>query len=357
MTIRKIHDRGGFISVFNDENGDYMRTGILDEYGNDTDIEPLFADFPQLLDIGIMGHCEHGLSGKCRESGIQCYQSGAYIDEPNMPFEDFKTIISQCEGKTFQVALGGRGDSEMHEQFENILAVCRYYGIVPNITTSGYGLDAQKVKIIKRYCGAAAVSWYKTDYSYRAINMLIDAGVTTNIHFVLGENSIDEAIDILSDNLIPKGISRLIFLLHKPAGMGDKDRILKADDFRMKKFFDLMSDSNIAEKTGFDSCLVPGIIENCPNIMHESFDACEAGRFSAYIGADLMMSPCSFDRQNKVSINLKEHTVKEAWESKEFSYFREHFKNSCKNCYHRENCMGGCPYYPEIRLCKEGIEI
>ncbi|MCM8710119.1 SPASM domain-containing protein [Clostridium sp. SYSU_GA19001] len=355
MTIRKIYDSGRFISAFNDENGDYIRTGILDENGNDTGIDPMFADFPQLLDIGIMGHCQHGLSGKCKELGIQCYQSGAYIDMPNMPFEDFKTIISQCEGRTFQVALGGRGDSEMHEDFENILSVCRHYGIVPNTTTSGYGLDNEKVKIIKRYCGAVAVSWYKTEYTYKAINMLLDAGVTTNIHFVLGQNSIDEAIDILSKDLIPKGISRFIFLLHKPVGMGDKNRILRADDIRIKKFFDLLSDSYIAERTGFDSCLVPGIIKNCINIMPESFDACEAGRFSAYIGADMMMSPCSFDRQNKVSMSLKEYTIKEVWDSPEFSKLREFFEKSCQGCYYRSNCLGGCPYYPEIRLCKEGV--
>ena len=42
------------------------------------------AGFPELLDVGIMGHCTHGLSGLCRESGVQCYQDGWNISQPNM---------------------------------------------------------------------------------------------------------------------------------------------------------------------------------------------------------------------------------------------------------------------------------
>lgn len=351
MTIRKITDSQGFISAFNDENGDYIRTGILDAEGNDSGIEPLHSDFPQLLDIGIMGHCAHGLSGRCAETGIQCYQSGGTIDKPNMIFEDFKNTIAQCEGRTFQVALGGRGDPEMHESFENIVAACRHYGVVPNTTTSGFGLDREKVRQIKRYCGAAAVSWYKTEYTYRAIDMLLDAGVTTNIHFVLGNNSIDEAIEILSENKIPKGISRFIFLLHKPVGMGGAERVLNAGDERVKTFFKLMSDGEIADRTGFDSCLVPGIVKNCVNVLPESFDACEAGRFSAYIGADMMMSPCSFDRLEKVSESLREFTVEQIWNRPKFSSFREAFTKRCPGCFWKESCLGGCPYHPEIRLC------
>lgn len=359
MTIRKIVDKYGFVAGFNDENGDYLRSGILDEKGNDTGVEPFYAEFPHLLDIGIMGHCTHGLSGKCAEAGIECYQSGGYIKEPNMAFEDYKTIMKQCEGRTFQVALGGRGDPEMHESFEDILACSRHYGIVPNMTTSGYGLTDKHVKIIKKYCGAAAVSWYKSQYTYKAINMLQDAGVITNIHFVLGKNTIDEAIEMLSENKIPDGISRMIFLLHKPVGMGSTERILSSDDPRVKKFFSLMSKGDIAERVGFDSCLVPGIVAHCPEIMPESYDACESARFSAYIGADMEMCPCSFDKSGRVSESLRKYTIEEVWNGKKFTSFRNEFAKRCGGCLHRENCLGGCPLHSEIRLCtvdyKEGL--
>lgn len=351
MAIRRFVDRGGFSSIFNDENGDYMRSGIINEMGVDTGEDPFMAEFPQLLDIGIMGHCEHGLSGLCLSCGIECYQNGNLENQPNMQINDFIEIIRQCEGRTFQVALGGRGDPEMHENFKEILTTCRKYGIVPNMTTSGYGLNEEHIKLIKKYCGAAAVSWYKTEYTYKAIDKLIKAGVTTNIHFVLGNNSIEEAIEILSDPLFLKGISRIIFLLHKPVGLGSIDRVLSSDDIRVKEFFRLLSTGENINRVGFDSCLVPGISKHCPNIPSETYDACEAGRFSAYIGPDLEMCPCSFDKSGEYSESLYEKSITSVWNGLKFEEFRNIFKGRCKSCDLLAQCMGGCPIKPEIRLC------
>lgn len=352
MAIKKIFDRNGFVSVFNTDNGDYMRTSILSKEGIDTGIEGFQAEFPQLLDIGIMGHCIHGLSGKCSEIGTECYQSGSKVNMPNMSLENYEKLIKQCEDRTFQVALGGRGDPDQHENFEDILRITKKHGIVPNITTSGYGLTKRHVRLIKEHCGAAAVSYYKTAYMYKAIEMLSSEGVITNLHFVLGNNNIQEAIEMLSNNKIPDGIDRIIFLLHKPIGMGSMDRMLKRKDPLVKDFFKLLSSTDIVERTGFDSCCVPAIIEYCKEISSESFDACESGRFSAYIDAQLNMSPCSFDKTNHVSINLNHYTIDEAWNSEAFQSFRKRFMKACIGCNNRSICLGGCPVCSDINLCE-----
>lgn len=57
--------------------------------------------------------------------------------------------------------------------------------------------------------------------------MLLSAGGKTNIHYVLGYNSIDEAIERLRTNDFPLGINAVIFLLHKPVGQGSKKNVLK----------------------------------------------------------------------------------------------------------------------------------
>ena len=51
----KIRDKNNFIKFFDTDTGFYMRTGILDENGRDTGIDPFMASFPELIDIGIMG--------------------------------------------------------------------------------------------------------------------------------------------------------------------------------------------------------------------------------------------------------------------------------------------------------------
>ena len=38
-----------------------------------------------------------------------------------MKLEDFKELVNQCRGKTYQFALGGCGDPDQHEDFEEIL--------------------------------------------------------------------------------------------------------------------------------------------------------------------------------------------------------------------------------------------
>ena len=76
----KYYDKkNNFVETFNPETGFYIRSDDLT-----TGKEPFMRDFPALLDIGIMGHCVHGASGLCIQSGVQCYQNGLHTQEPNM---------------------------------------------------------------------------------------------------------------------------------------------------------------------------------------------------------------------------------------------------------------------------------
>ena len=173
-----------FISFFDGKTGKYLRTGVI-ENGKDTGRDPFMASFPELLDIGIMGHCIHGKAGLCIKSGVECYQDGLHAAAPNMSFADFQSIIAQCRKKTFQVALGGCGDPDQHESFAEIIELCRDNEIVPNFTTSGFGLTKKLANLCREFCGAVAVSWYRSEYTHDSIKLLLDSGVKTNIHYVL----------------------------------------------------------------------------------------------------------------------------------------------------------------------------
>ncbi len=345
-------DRYRFVHTMDLDSGFYYRTGIFDQFGHETDQDPFMAQYPHLLDVGIMGHCVHGKSGLCLKAGVQCYQDGLHKEEPNMSVDDFQMIMDQSRGKLHQVALGGRGDPDMHEDFEAIVASARTVDIVPNLTTSGFGLTKENVKIMKRYCGAVAVSWYRSSYTLQSIDMLLSYGIKTNIHYVLGNNSIDEAIAILENDSLPEGINRIIFLLHKPVGLGTQDQVLQISDPKVAYFFSLFQNESIIDRAGFDSCTVPGLI-NHDTVIHEgSLDTCEAARFSAYIAPDMMMTPCSFDQEYKWGISLREYSIQDAWEHKKFNDFRNTLQRSCPYCSKRASCLGGCPIKKEIVLCK-----
>lgn len=339
-----------FKFAFDTETGAYIRTGILDKNGKDTGVDPFMASYPHLIDVGIMGHCIHGKTGLCAKAGIGCYQSGMFVEQPNMSVEDFASIAKQSRGKCNQIALGGRGDPDQHEQFEEILKICRKNILVPNFTTSGYGMTPEIASLCKQYCGAVAVSWYRSEYTLKAIQVLLDAGVRTNIHYVLGKNSIDEAIDRLKNQDFPQGINAVIFLLHKPAGQGTRANMLSVSDPRVAEFFGEI-DKRHPFKVGMDSCNVPGAINFCKSIVPMSLDTCEGGRYSCYIGADMIMVPCSFDQEKNYEVSLRDHTIEEAWNSEAFERFRNKMRGACPDCKERELCLGGCPLMPEIVFC------
>ncbi len=343
-----------FVSFFDTDDGTYIRTGILDSEGKDTGIDPFMASYPHLIDVGIMGHCIHGKTGLCSKAGIECYQSGMLVEKPNMTVDNFKKIVHQSRGKCNQIALGGRGDPDQHENFEEFLKISRENQIVPNFTTSGYGLTLSSAKLCKEYCGAVAVSWYRSEYTIKAINILLDVGVKTNIHFVLGNNSIDEAIDRLKRNDFPKGINAVIFLLHKPVGQGTDKNVINVKDPRLLEFFSLI-DIRHPFKIGVDSCTVPGIFNFSEKIRQESIDSCEAGRFSCYIDSDMNMMPCSFDQKQEFKISIKHLSIEKAWNSKPFDKFRNKMHSACPNCDKRNLCLGGCPIVPKIVLCENKL--
>jgi radical SAM protein with 4Fe4S-binding SPASM domain len=349
--VTKIDRENQFASLFDRATGFYMRTGVIVD-GVDTGIDPFMTAFPELIDIGVMGHCVHGTSGLCMKSGVQCYQNGLNTNKPNMSLDEFKHIIDECKNKTFQVALGGRGDVDQHENFEDILKYCRDNGIVPNFTSSGLGFTPEIVDICKKYCGAVAISWYRQPHTMKAIDMLLQAGVKTSIHFVLGNNTIDEAIERLEHNIFPKGINAIIFLLHKPVGLGQESNVLDPNDPKVARFYNLIDTKKFDFKIGFDSCNVPALLNFTKNIDRVSFDTCEGGRWSMYIDAQSIALPCSFDNQDqKWGVDLKTHTIKEAWDSPQFESFRNSFRNSCPSCPDQIHCMGGCPIKRQIVLC------
>lgn len=340
-----------YIYTFDYKTGIYTCSDELDEHYRSTGKEIFCANFPHLIDVGIMGHCSHGQSGLCIKSGVQCYQNGLGIAKPNMSLDDFRRIAEECRDLVNQFALGGRGDPNEHENFEEILKICRANRIVPNYTTSGFHLTDKQIELSKKYCGAVAVSWYRSDYTLDAINRLIKAGVKTNIHFVLNSGTIDEAIESLENDWLPKGINAVIFLTHKPVGLGEVNKCLKPDDPKVNQILELIRNKKYNFKIGVDGCFVVSMIRSDLNFNLNYLDTCEATRFTCYIDADMIMHPCSFDVHHQYAYDLKKGRIIDGWLSEPFKRVRNILKKGCPDCKYNASCHGGCFLHKEIVLC------
>ena len=297
--------------------------------------DPFSLYLPSLIDVGVMGHCKH----KCEF----CYQG--HTNNPNMKLEDFKSIIDQVKHHTNQVALGGRGDPNQHENFEEIVLYARKNGVTPNYTTSGIDLTDKQVEISKM-CGAVAVSEYERDYTYDALTKLIDAGVKTNIHLMFTKDTYFKSLKILyghnpwtqkhkSDLVDINRLNAVIFLLFKPAGAG-ANLDWKPSTYQFSTFAKLVFNPKSKFKIGMDSCLVNHVLNYVePDKLQKiSIDTCEGARMSAYITHDMKMMPCSFADASIWAVPIKDDKdIDYIWNrSMKFKSFRKILRGKPNCC-------------------------
>jgi len=294
--------------------------------------DPFVLESPSMIDVGIMGHC----SNDCKI----CYQGK--INIPNMKFEDFKIIIDQCKKHINQVALGGKGDPNKHENFEQILQYCRVNNVIPNYTTSGNGLTDEEVYISKIYTGACAVSMYNQDFTYIALNKFIEKKVKTNIHFVVSQETFDDAIKIMKGEDIWKGrfpldkLNAVVFLLFKPQGNGANKKHLCLSTDQIKEFADALLEPKCSFKVGCDSCMINKVsqVRILTNTEKVCVDTCEGSRMSCYISPDMMFMPCSFGDKFLFGTPITQNnTIQKIWEEgPPFTAFREVLKKNPMSC-------------------------
>lgn len=345
--ICRHYKESDYFIFFDQENGTFIR------YGRD-DVDPFHnVSGPELLDISITNFCERG----CEFCYRQSHKGGKF-----MALEDYRLVIDQAKkvGVT-QVALGG-GNPNQHPEFTNILRVTRESNIVPSYTTNGQGMTDDIYRATKELCGAMAVSWYEPyTEALEVIGQAKNFNIKINIHYLLSDSTISKAIDLLENRQdILKDINAVVFLNYKP--IHSPKSLCLSDCEKINYFLKLTSNLKTC-KVGFDSCMISYLTIIKDNIVLETAEFCEAGRFSAFVSEDLLFYPCSF--LNDVSlngINLKTTTMTDGWKNgEEFIKIRERLKNpgnqafpikACEQCSSYAFCHGGCQFF-DINRCRQ----
>ncbi|MCC2776727.1 SPASM domain-containing protein [Blautia sp. DFI.4.84] len=227
-------------------------------------------------------------------------------------------------------------------------------------TVSGFLITDNEVGLIKQYCGAVAVSWYSrfmdgkesNQETIDAVERLVKSGCTTNIHYVVSKDTINEAITRLEMDSFPKGVNAVIFILYKPVGNGIIEKVLKNTDSRIERFISLATKVKHPYRVGFDTCFTPALLRWGDTVPAVSIDACEAATFSMYIDSQMNCYPCSFGIWDKsISESMNSKTLREIWQGDKFVAFREQRKEKCSSCRQMELCRGGCRLGIDIDMC------
>jgi radical SAM protein with 4Fe4S-binding SPASM domain len=240
--------------------------------------------------------------------------------------------------------------------FPEILRTTRAdYGIVPNYTTNGRGLDDCVLRATAKYCGAVAVSAYAPyEETEAAVEKLARNDIAATVHFVLSSRSIDTAITWLKD---PPRFLRtaraIVFLNYKPVGRVVDETSLLGRSPRLDEFFDLATADDSLVRVGFDTCTISGVA-GLGRVHRSSLEACDAGRFSLFVSERMEVFPCSFMLEAGYrGVSLRDKPMAEIWrDHPSFEKMRNRQPETrCRDCWAFSECLSGCPLFPEVNLC------
>ena len=333
---------------FNSKTGDFQR------WGKTFEDDPKWGML-EIFDLEISEVC-HGIPKPGSDTPVVCgfcYKTNSPVGR-NMSFETFKDIFHKLPQSLTQIAFG-IGDIWSNPDLVKIMDYCRENdynpGVVPNLTTNGYGLTDEWVKILADRCGGVAVSRYENfDVCYDAVEKLTNAGVEqVTIHQLLSVETYDQCIKAIDDCAEDPRLAKLkaiLFLTLKPKGKRNKQNILKdAAKYRALVEHAMKRQVNI----GFDSCSAPIFLmamKGHPNFKNFSMmsESCESNRFSGYANAEGIYWHCSFTENqegwNGIDLKKINDFHKEVWMAPEVVRFRDklinqqnaHIDNECYLC-------------------------
>lgn len=314
------------------------RDGQFSRWGKAIDDDPQFSPFgPEILDIEIS-------TGDCHMVCPWCYKSNSVGNGRHMALETFKMIIDKLPVTLTQLALGIT-DADANPDFISIMRYAREKGIIPNYTTSGFGITTDILDATAELCGAVAVSVYPHNkgLAYKAIREFLSRGMKqVNVHLLYYKENLDfcyQVLDDYRDCLMPQAHA-IVLLGLKPCGRA-KNTLTPASSDEFGKLVDYCFATQIP--VGFDSCSAPKFEKwvataDLPELDKKQYlkmcEPCESQCFSTYINVDGTVYPCSFTEGMETGISMTgvNNFIADVWESREALRWRKELLDNHRNC-------------------------
>jgi len=317
-------------------------TGFFARWGKTENDDPLYSPFgPEILDLEIS-------SGICSQRCRFCYKENGEGPMKNMSFDMFKTIFDKIiKNKILTQIAFGITDITTNPDFFKMMSYSRYHGVIPNYTTSGFGVTKTIAEETCSLCGAVAVSVHDKETAFNAIKEYTDTGMKqVNVHEVIYKENVEQVLELINclatDSRTQK-LNALVLLAYKPKGR-NKDAfhpITSIDNY--KKVINYAIEKKI--NLGFDSCSVPNVLRSYPKDISMEVDPCESTLFSFYCNVDGEFFPCSFAENEgewKTGLSINDFdNFNDIWYNERIKKFRNnliHSTDGCTNCVHKNSC-------------------
>jgi hypothetical protein len=202
---------------------------------------------------------------------------------------------------------------------------------------------------LAKYCGAVAISVYDKELTYNAISELTNRGMDQiNIHFMISENTIDTAYEVINDMQNDPRLSKMnaiIFLSLKQKGNAKTG----FSQLSQEKFNELCKYS-ISKKIrfGFDSCSSrkfftylesdESLTTEFKDQMDQCIEPCESSVYSSYVNVDGNYFPCSFcegvndEWKNGLSVLNCNDFLTDIWNNEKTKNFKNNLLSCGRDC-------------------------
>lgn len=306
------------------------QTGLFVRWGETLHDDPLWSPFgPEIADIEIStGDCSAGKNGRGCD---WCYKSNSAQKGQHMSLGAFEKVLAAMPDTLTQVALGIT-DADANPDFIAILEYCRSQGVIPNYTTSGYGITDEIATKTAELCGAVAVSVYphNWDLAWNTVKRFIGLDMKqVNVHLLYHANNKGFVRSVLNAASLVEGLNAVVLLGLKPAGRGTSYKPMGQDDF--SELVDFAR--SVGVRIGFDSCSAPKFERWATDNGHQELltysEPCESSLFSVYVDVNGNVWPCSFGEQHQ---SLEPVSLDGFWQSEQFVKFRERLLASERKC-------------------------
>lgn len=315
------------------------------------DVHPVGA-----LSAPIEAHV--AVTGRCPVKCTTCYLDAGPDGPPTEPEALDADLQRLAALGVFEIALGG-GEVVREEDLIGTADRIRALGMVPNRTTSGFGITD---RVARRMAGrfgqvnvsvdglgadyAAVRGWDGAAVGLRAIDRLVAAGVRVGVNTVLTRENVD-GLEEMGRELARRGVSEWQWLRLKPAGRGRDTyaaRRLTDDDHDRLWPRTLAIEAETGLAMRWDCAMVPFLASHgvpLETLRTLAVTGCPGGQSLLARTVDGQWAPCSFAHDHAIAGN-----VGDVWRDGDtLAVWRDRAATPpepCGSCTYRAVCRGGC---------------
>lgn len=291
-----------------------------------------------------------GFTKACNLNCKHCYNDSKGLrGKSELSLEDAKNIVNKLQNNGVKTINWGTGESGLVPEFWDLVVYVHSKKIIQGLTTNGWSVNNNTLKLIRKYLNDVDVSLDYSDrnkhnefrrnknswdWAINALNLLKKIKVNFSIVMcVTAKNCSNENIRGMLKIAKKYGCSLRINWF-KPTGRGKINKSLKLNINQVNNSFKFILKNSviIALPDPYFSALL-GI---------NSIEGCPCGKYSFRITPNSIVVPCVYFTKEMKNKKISNNNFNDIISTKQFQLINSRKLKFCELCGYFKYCKGGC---------------